>query len=502
MGIEAVDLSADRCAPAPAWGEPTRGWSATSRIESIRTWIASGRLSQSRMMKLGALTGGAVALLALEFVVPVGGRAPGLRAALESLITLLALLGALALAAQFGHTRRLRDLVLLGALILFALVELWFGVRPVALDVDSGGQFDAATQLGQLLVAAAIAAAAFTPSDRMVVGYRRPLAITAVISLGALGAVELGAWLAAGHLVSVANHSVFGIHGAVAQPLALLVVLVTSALLACAAVRFAHRGDVERDSAMSVVAGALVLMAVARLYFLAVPSLPGAWVSPIQGLWLLAMVLMMAAIICQERAVRAGIVRAAKIAERRRVACDLHDGLAQDLAFIASHGAWMTAELGAEHPITIAASRALAISREAISDLSDGRSETAGEALAAIAHELGARYAMSIAVEADRAVDLDSNTREHLLRIAREAIANAGRHGHARNVLVSLGHRTGGLVLRIRDDGCGTRGRSASAVPEGFGIRSMRERAAALGGIMTVRERNGGGTELEVMLPQ
>jgi signal transduction histidine kinase len=66
---------------------------------------------------------------------------------------------------------------------------------------------------------------------------------------------------------------------------------------------------------------------------------------------------------------------------------------------------------------------------------------------------------------------------------------------------VSLTQTNGGLALRVRDDGRGLRRGGGSAPPEGFGMTSMRERAATLGGRMTVRERSTGGTEVEVLLP-
>jgi signal transduction histidine kinase len=293
-----------------------------------------------------------------------------------------------------------------------------------------------------------------------------------------------------------------GIGSAFSQPLALVVVLLTSGLLVCGAARFAHRGHVERDGAMSLLAGAVVVMTAARLYFLALPSISYVWISPLQGLWLLAVALVVAAVARQELAVRTGIIRAAAIAERRRVARDLHDGLAQDLAFIASHGTRMAEALGAEHPITIAARRALAVSRDTISDLSDTRSTTPRDALEEVAHELRGRFQMAIAINADVEADLPSESREHVLRIAREAIANAGRHGHAKNVLVSLSQTAEGLALRVRDDGCGIGGTAKSVPHEGFGIRSMRERAIGLGGRLTLREAASGGTELEVVVPR
>ena len=159
--------------------------------------------------------------------------------------------------------------------------------------------------------------------------------------------------------------------------------------------------------------------------------------------------------VVRERQVHARFARATALAERRRVARDLHDGIAQDLAFIAAHGPRFAEELGDEHPVVIAAKRALALSRSAISDLSDPAGATAHESLDAIAQELQDRFGIAIAVDASLDQDLESGERENVTRIAREAIANAARHGKAQNVIVSLRHNEQGVVLRVLDDGCG-----------------------------------------------
>ena len=91
----------------------------------------------------------------------------------------------------------------------------------------------------------------------------------------------------------------------------------------------------------------------------------------------LACALILAAAVVAERRVDARMSKAAALAERRRVARDLHDGIAQDLAFIAAHGPRFAEELGDQHPMVIAARRALAISRFAISELSNPDGATA-----------------------------------------------------------------------------------------------------------------------------
>lgn len=94
-------------------------------------------------------------------------------------------------------------------------------------------------------------------------------------------------------------------------------------------------------------------------------------IGPPEALSVTAFVLILVGAVIVERRVRARLVRSAVLAERRRVARDLHDGIAQDLAFIAAHEAQIANLIGAEHPLVASAQRALATSRTAISDLSD-----------------------------------------------------------------------------------------------------------------------------------
>jgi signal transduction histidine kinase len=146
----------------------------------------------------------------------------------------------------------------------------------------------------------------------------------------------------------------------------------------------------------------------------------------------------------------------------------------------------------------IAARRALSISRGTIAELAGEPPTTAKTALEAVARELAARFGAAIAVEANVSRDLAPEAREQLTRIAREAVVNACRHGRARQVSLSLSTSTDATVLRVTDDG---RGIAARDAVDGFGMRTMRERAGALGARLSVRERVDGGTQLEVVVP-
>jgi signal transduction histidine kinase len=223
------------------------------------------------------------------------------------------------------------------------------------------------------------------------------------------------------------------------------------------------------------------------------------WSGPSQGLGVLAFALLVAAIARQELNERR---RLALAAERERMARDLHDGLAQDLAFIAAHGGEIARSVDSGHLVAAAARRALAHTRGTISDLSVSRELNTRDALEAVALEQRNRFGIEVDVEASPGAELSPALREDVLRIAREAIANAARHGRASTVVVSLTRREGGSeLLRVHDDGCGITGGESNTVAEGFGLRSMRERAAGFGGALRIHSGNGSGTELEVTLP-
>ena len=255
------------------------------------------------------------------------------------------------------------------------------------------------------------------------------------------------------------------------------------------------------DAANALLATAGLLLAGSVLSHLTMRSLPGGGVNAGTAMRVIAAALILCAAVTLERRVRTRVARAAARAERRRVARDLQNGIAQDLAFIAAHGAQIADQMGEEHPVVVAARPALAVSRSTISELSDPAGATAGEALDAVAHELRDLFDVAIAVHAQIDGHIPSGVRGHLSRIAREAIANAARHGQARNVLVSLQRADGGVALRVLDDGRGIPIGDRGATPEGFGLRSMRERAGSLGGSFTVRRAPQGGTELEVVVP-
>jgi two-component system nitrate/nitrite sensor histidine kinase NarX len=81
--------------------------------------------------------------------------------------------------------------------------------------------------------------------------------------------------------------------------------------------------------------------------------------------------------------------------------------------------------------------------------------------------------------------------------VIREALSNVEHHARARRVDIVLEHNgSGGVRVRVEDDGVGIR--DARAPTHHYGMAIMRDRAASLNGALTVRERDEGGTRVEL----
>jgi signal transduction histidine kinase len=191
--------------------------------------------------------------------------------------------------------------------------------------------------------------------------------------------------------------------------------------------------------------------------------------------------------------VAGAVARRATESERRRIARDLHDGVAQELAFIRRRAARMIGQPDADD-IAVAAERALIDSRWAIEHLARAPDEPLERVLERHAAVIAARTGVAVTFSTTGSADVGPEVSEALARILGEAVANA-RHGNATRVHVELS--AGPLRLRVIDDGTGF---DPTLCAPGFGIGGMRERAALVGGELSVRSGPGSGTEVAVEL--
>ncbi len=202
-------------------------------------------------------------------------------------------------------------------------------------------------------------------------------------------------------------------------------------------------------------------------------------------------------------------VERAGLAERVRLSRELHDGLAQNL-WLAKLKAGRLAALPDRGPEAAALTDELAAAIEAglveaqhavaAMRLSGEPSGTLQDLLSRSVEEFADRF--SVRAEFECATDLPSlspRTQAEALRIAQEAMSNVRRHADATVVRVRAFVDTGRLVIAIRDNG---RGFDPGAVGQGaFGIAGMRERAALIGGELSIESAPHDGTRVSLVLP-
>jgi signal transduction histidine kinase len=181
--------------------------------------------------------------------------------------------------------------------------------------------------------------------------------------------------------------------------------------------------------------------------------------------------------------------------ERLRLARELHDGVAQELALIALLAGRAAGEEAAA--IDAAAARALDECRLTIAALRGDPAPASNGALVAALDGLAAREGIAIEALLGDAVEFSSEEQFDLLRVIAESVRNAVHHGGATRVTVQIVQEDGSLVLRVSDNGSGFD--TEQVRPGRYGLVGMRERAQALGGALTVSSC-AAGTRVELAL--
>lgn len=198
------------------------------------------------------------------------------------------------------------------------------------------------------------------------------------------------------------------------------------------------------------------------------------------------------------------------LAERARLARDIHDTVAQGLSSIQMllrAAERSTPGPGADY-LKLAretAADSLAETRQIIRELTPTRLDSGlADALRRLGQEQTRRTSVPVAVTAAEDIHLPMGTQTALLRIAQGALSNAMRHASASHAAVDLTVVGETATLTVRDDGCGFDVSTAVADPLGsdsFGLRAMRERVEQLDGILEVVSAPGQGTTITARLP-
>jgi signal transduction histidine kinase len=406
---------------------------------------------------------------------------------------------------RFRQTLELHDLLLVAALLSFAAANLLFGAVPAVFDARPERFATWAPVGGTLVSTALLAAAAFAPAraaHRPRVASRRAI----LAAVGGLALVAAVVFIAGDAMPpAVAPHAtpndVDGPRIAT-DPAVLSTQVLAMLLFAAAAAGFAGRDSRSDDVMARWLAVGATFGAFARLNYALFPSLYTQWFYAGDALRLGCFVAIFTGAVLETRRLQSALGTAAVISERQRIARDVHDGIAQDLAFIVQQLREL-AERDATprlQRLVRAAERALDESRHAVAALMPAPDRPLAEVLAATAREAGEREGSVVETDLSAELAVPPRVRAELLRIAREAVINAARHGRARRIHVALLEQPQ-LCLEISDDGLGFDVEAASLAHGRRGLAGMRERVHAIGGELTVTSEPGRGTQIRVTVP-
>ncbi|WP_323959831.1 sensor histidine kinase [Arthrobacter sp. JZ12] len=197
--------------------------------------------------------------------------------------------------------------------------------------------------------------------------------------------------------------------------------------------------------------------------------------------------------------------REGALAERERLAREIHDTVTQDLTqsvllLEAADQLWDAEPASSRAHVTQATRsvrRSLVEARNLVHNLTspqlDHRSLT--DALRAATADIPGLHLNVTGVE----YPLSPEINHALLRIAQSAAANVRLHAGARSAVLTLSYLSDGVSLDLFDDGRGFD--PAAAETHGYGLRAMRQRAEQLGGTFTVESQPGDGTVVTAWLP-
>jgi anti-sigma regulatory factor (Ser/Thr protein kinase) len=205
-----------------------------------------------------------------------------------------------------------------------------------------------------------------------------------------------------------------------------------------------------------------------------------------------------------------------RLAERTRIARELHDTLLQSFQALMLHFQAVNdllpagkAKEGLEKALD-RADQAIVEGRDAIQNLRSSPAVTndLAEAITALGEELAvgrdgesASATFRVSIEG-RPRDLHPILRDDIYRIVREALRNAFHHAQARKIEADITYGERLLRLRIRDDGKGIDPKLLDAGRDGhWGLPGMRERAEQIGARLEMWSEVGAGTEVELRIP-
>jgi hypothetical protein len=318
-------------------------------------------------------------LVALELLRPVHGIDAGARAAVETAIAIAAVFTARLLIDIFDRSHQLRELLFILGVFSLALAGFSDWAGPMVASGRSPASGGAVRLGAELIGAVALAAAALVPRTSTVKPLRGLPRAGVMLGVGVVAAGTLLANVIAVHSDTSPSNAATAAGGASA--VAVGVQVLAAVVLAVASLAFVARSW-RAEGGTGLLAAASLLLAAAGVQFVTVPTVPADWVTPREGMRLVAFALLLGGICLRYAKVQRSRTHTAVCAVREEILRDLHDGLAQDLACITTQAQRLDCYLGPEDPFMLATRSACAELRAVIMDLTAPPSEAAvhGEA--------------------------------------------------------------------------------------------------------------------------
>ncbi|MEK6274081.1 MAG: histidine kinase [Actinomycetota bacterium] len=436
-----------------------------------------------------SLLGAALALFVTYPSLRDSYELPQLRLVLDTAVTLAAAIVAVLAGIRFSVEGRRLDFMLCGGFFLAAASTLAFAIAPV-FDGGTVGKNEAwAGVAGKLLATSLIAAAPFSRGRILLRDRALRWSILALVFL------VVAVWL----LMRSLSDGLPALLNGDDQPLLLIFALALQAFLSLVAlVGFGYRLRTYGDDLYRWLGLAASLALFAELHYVFTPAVSSAFVSQGDFLRLTSYGVLMAGV---WRAIRFAEFGRAVAEERARVAREIHDGLAQYLFTISTHATMLeagNAPAGSVSQIKAAAAMAQQEARFAILALSSASGNAPFDtALRRYVDVLTADGELDVELEVDAGLSLAPDEQIEVFRIVQEGLANVRKHAGAGRAWVLIGQRGAERIVVVRDDGEGFEG---STDPAGQGLKNLRDRAAAIGGVFSLTSTPGRGTALEVTL--
>ena len=237
------------------------------------------------------------------------------------------------------------------------------------------------------------------------------------------------------------------------------------------------------------------------------------WFKLLCGMAILALLWLILQVRVRQVAGKMRLRQSIQYTERLRIARQLHDSLLQSVQGLMLRFSSAAQAVPSELPVRRVLEELLdrsddviAEARHSIQDLRERekRSLDLAQEITELGRKLGSDESAPVTVVVNGTpYELNADTHENVLLIAREAMLNSFRHASARAMEVQIDYLKAAFKISVRDDGRGIDEKMVKDGREGhWGLRGMRERAAAIHGRLRILSKIGAGTEVVIVVPR